>query len=76
MEKLFEQIKLKEGTSHWTEDQQKRVHSVIENYSFLFAMDSLDLGQMDMVKHHIDLTDYTPIKDRYLRILPHQYEEG
>ena len=23
MEKLFEQIKLKEGTSHWTEDQQK-----------------------------------------------------
>ena len=70
MEKLFEQIKLKEGTSHWTEDQQKRVRSVIEKYSFLFAMDSLDLGQMDMVKHHIDLTDYTPIKDRYQRI-PH-----
>ena len=23
LEKLFEQIKLKEGTSHWTEDQQK-----------------------------------------------------
>ena len=55
MEKLFEQIKLKEGTSHWTEDQQKRVHSVIKNYSFLFAMDSLDLGQTDRVKHHIDL---------------------
>ena len=38
-------------------------------------MDSLDLGQMDMVKDHIDLTDYTPIKDRYQRIPPHQYEE-
>ena len=38
-------------------------------------MDSLDLGQMDMVKHHINLTDYTPIKDRYQRIPPHQYEE-
>ena len=75
MEKLFEQIKLKEGTSHWTEDQQKRVHSVIEKYSFLFAMDSLDLGRTDMVKHNIDLTDYTPIKDRYRRIPPHQYEE-
>ena len=75
MEKLFEQIKLKEGTSHWTEDQRKQVHSVVKNYSFLFAMDSLDLGQMDMVKHHIDLTDYTPIKDRYQRIPPHQYKE-
>ena len=75
MEKLFEQIKLKEGTSHWTEDQQKRVRSVIEKYSFLFAMHSLDLGRMDMVKHHIDLTDYTPVKDRYRRIPPHQYEE-
>ena len=62
---LFEQIKLKKGTSHWTEDQQVHVRSVIEQYSFLFAMDSLDLGRMDMVKHHIDLTDYTPIKDRY-----------
>ena len=38
-------------------------------------MDSLDLGRMDMVKHHIDLTDYTLIKDRYQRIPPHQYEE-
>ena len=75
MEKLFEQIKLKEGTSHWTEDQQKWVRSVIEKYSFLFAMDSLDLGRTDMVKHHIDLTDYTPIKDRYRRIPPHQYKE-
>ena len=64
MEKLFEQIKLKEGTSHWTEDQQKCICSVIEKYSFLFAMDS----QTDMIKHHIDLTDYTPIKDRYWRI--------
>ena len=75
MEKLFEQIKLKEGTSHWTVDQQMHVHSVIEQYSFLFAMDNLDLGWTDMVKHHIDLTDYTPIKDRYGRIPPHQYKE-
>ena len=75
MKKLFEQIKLEEGTSHWTEDQQKRVHSVIEKYSFLFAMDSLDLGQMDVIKHHIDLIDYTPIKDRYHRIPIHQYKE-
>ena len=29
----------------------------------------------DLVKHHIELTNYTPIKDRYRRIQPQQYEE-
>ena len=75
MKQLFEQIKLEEGTSHWTEEQHSRVRTVIEKYSFLFAMNSLDLGQMDLVKHHIQLDNYTPIKDRYHRIPPHQYEE-
>ena len=75
MKILFDQIKLEEGTSEWTEDQKNRVKSVIENYSFLFAMNSLDLGRMDLVKHHIELKNYTPIKYRYRRIPPHQYEE-
>ena len=75
MKKLFEQIKLEEGTSDWTEQQRSKVKSVIGKYSFLFAMDSLDLGRTDLVKHHIKLKDYTPIKDRYRRIPPHQYEE-
>ena len=75
MKILFEQIKLEEGTVDWTEEQRNRVKSVIEQYSFLFAMNSLDLGRTDLVKHHIELKDYTPIKDRYRRIPPHQYEE-
>ena len=75
MKQLFEQIKLEEGTSHWTEEQRSRVWAVIEKYSFLFAMGSLDLGRTDLVKHHIQLDNYTPIKDRYQRIPPHQYEE-
>ena len=75
MKQLFEQIKLEEGTSKWTEEQCHRVQTVIEEYSFLFAMDSLDLGWMDLVKHHIQLDYHTPIKDRYHRIAPHQYEE-
>ena len=44
-------------------------------YSFLFAMDSMDLGKTDLVKHHIELTNYTPIKDRYRHIPIQQYEE-
>ena len=38
-------------------------------------MGTLDLGRTNLVKHKIELTDYTPIKDRYRRIPPHQYEE-
>ena len=70
MKLLFEQIKFEEGTSNWTEEQRKEVRKVIEEYSFLFAMNSLDLGRTDLVKHHIQLDDYTPIKDRYHRISP------
>ena len=75
LEKLYELTKLAEGTSEWTPEQQQRAKDVIKKYSFLFAMGTLDLGKTNLVKHKIELTDYTPIKDRYRRIPPHQYEE-
>ena len=37
-------------------------------------MDSVNLGKTDLVKHHIELTNYTPIKDRYRQIPPQQYD--
>ena len=47
----------------------------MNEYGFLFTLDSLDLEKTDVVKHHIELSDYTPIKDRYQQIPPHQYDE-
>ena len=38
-------------------------------------MDDLDLGHTSVVKHKIKLNDYTPIKERYGRIPPHQYDK-
>ena len=70
LEKLYELTKLAEGTSTWTPEQQQKAKDVIKEYSFLFAMGTLDLGKTNLVKHKIELTDYTPIKDRYRRI-PH-----
>ena len=70
LEKLHELTKLVEGTAHWTEKQQEGDKKAMEEYSFLFAMGSLDLGCTNLVKHHIELTDYTPIKDRYRQIPP------
>ena len=75
LEKLYELTKLAEGTVHWTDKQQEDAKKLIKEYSFLFAMGSLDLGRTNLVKHHIELTDYTPIKDRYRWIPPHQYKE-
>ena len=73
--KLYEITKLAEGTAEWTKEQQQKARDLIKEYSFLFAMNSLDLGRTDIVKHKIELTDYTPIKDRFRHIPPHQYEE-
>ena len=53
----------------------KTQRALLVKYSFLLAMDSIDLGKTDLVKHHIELTNYTPIKDQYRQILPQQYEE-
>ena len=54
---------------------QQEVRSLITEYGFLFALDDLDLGKTSLVKHTIKLRNYTPFKERYCRIPPHQYEE-
>ena len=46
MKELFEKINLEEGTKSWTPHQRERAKSTIEKYSFLFAMDSLDLEEL------------------------------
>ena len=33
------------------------------------------MGKTSIVQHTIKLTDYTPFKERYCRIPPHQFEE-
>ena len=75
IETLLTKIDFGEGTKGWTQEQKERARALLTKYSFLFAMDSMDLGKTDLVKHHIELTNYTPIKDRYRRIPPQQYEE-
>ena len=63
------------GITDWSEDEQKEVKDLIIEYGSIFALKDLDLGRTDKVKHSIKLTDYTPFKERYRHIPPHQYEE-
>ena len=48
---------------------------MIKDFSFLFTLNDLGLGKTSSVKHTIKLTDYTPFKEGYCRIPPHQLEE-
>ena len=74
LEKLFKKIDLS-GIKDWSEKDQKEVKKLIKDFGFLFALNDLDLGKTTTVKHTIKLTDYTPFKERYHRIPPHQFEE-
>ena len=54
---------------------KRKLKKIINDFSFLFTLNDLDSGKTNTVKHTIKLTDYTPFKERYCRILPHQSEE-
>ena len=75
LKELHEKLQLEEYTVGSGPELKTELYKLLEEYSFLFAMDSMDLGKTDLIQHHIELTDYTPIKHRYRRIPPHQYDE-
>ena len=71
---LLEKLDLS-GMSKWPPDLQAKAKALLLSYSDIFSKDEMDLGKTNLVKHHIDLTNYTPFKDKYRRIPPHLYEE-
>ena len=73
LEKLFDKLDLS-GIEDWSNEDQEEVWKLIKQFGFLYALDGLDLGKTLIVKHTIKLTDYTPFKERYHSILPHQFE--
>ena len=63
------------GIKDWKPEEQKETKDLILEYGSLFALKDMDLGRTEKVKHSIKLDDYTPFKERYRCIPPHQYEE-
>ena len=63
------------GCDNWTEEQQQMVQECIIKHNHIFAVDDLELGKTDLVKHVIKLDNYVPFKEWYQQIPPHQYEE-
>ena len=49
IEVLLTKINFGEGTKEWTDEQRENTRALLVKYSFLFAMDSMDLGKTDLV---------------------------
>ena len=71
---LFSKLDLS-GIKEWSEDNQQKIHDLMVEYQHLFALNDLELGCTDKVKHKIRLDNPVPFKDRYRCIPPHQFDE-
>ena len=49
--KLWKQLDVT-GADSWTENQKLEIRQVFEEYSDVFALNSLELGRTSLVKHH------------------------
>lgn len=55
-------------------EQQGRARSLLQQYTSVFSAHEGDLGCTDLVSHDIPLIDDTPVRQRYRRISPSEYE--
>ena len=71
---LFSKIDLT-GVQGWDPVLIDEARQLFCEYAHIFAPESLDIGHTSMVKHKIRLDNYTPFKERYLRIPPNLFDE-
>ena len=55
--------------------QTKAIQDLLIKYQHIFSKDDHDVGRSTTVKHRIDLSNETPIRQRHRRIPPSMYEE-
>ena len=70
---VVEQIDLS-SIQNWSQSLQQQVRELLMEFQDIFALNDLELGRTNLVKHHIPLTNPVPFKDRYTRIRPSQFE--
>ena len=62
VEKLFSKLDL-EGAEKWSPEVQTKLNQVFKDYHHIFALDDLELGRTDMVKHVIKLDNEIPFRE-------------
>ena len=58
----------------WSKGLQQQVKELVIEYQDIFALNDLELGKINLVKHHIPVTNPVPFKDRHARIPNCQFE--
>ena len=74
IEKLFSKLNIS-GADEWSEEIRLKLRQLFIKHHHIFALDDLELGKTDMVKHVIRINDEKPFQERYRRIPPHQYNK-
>ena len=74
LEKLFSKLDLS-GMEGWDKEQKDKLKKFFQDYHHLFALEDLELGKIDLVKHIIKSEVPKPFHEWYQCIPPHQYEE-
>lgn len=72
---FLKQFNLESLPSDLSAETLDKLCCLLLKWKSVFAKDSLDLGHTDMVKHTINLSDDTPIKQRHRRIPPALLQE-
>ena len=57
----------------WPADISSQVEDLLWHHRNVFAMDHTSLGKCDMTEHDIELSDTSPIRQKYRRIPPTMY---
>lgn len=55
-------------------EEQCKVRALLEDYSSVFSIHDGDLGFTNLISHDIPLLDEIPVRQRYRRIPPSEYE--
>ena len=58
-----------------SDEDQREVRSLLQRYRSVFSTHDGDLGCSNLISHNIPLLDDAPVRQRYRRIPPSEYEE-
>ena len=50
------------GLEDWPKNEQRQTRKILTRWEHLFAHSDLHLGMISLIKHGIELTDWTPFK--------------
>lgn len=74
-ESITQKLGVNLADSHLSHDQEAKVTQLFNKWQSIFSKGPIDLGNTDLVRHEIHLTEEKPFKEPYRRIAPALFQE-